>query len=351
VNKNAPKGAVYIIQSYPQLSNLFWLKSNNKVALKRVIVIGNTLLYSFLDRYSDIETSYIQDNNFSYYKVWDWIRLRAYSRSAPLVVNDCETVYFSSYEFAGIIGPVLKVCGRLGLDIIHLADPGCDVYTSKKRNLKSFESLLKSYVDKYIYLNTLEFAEFTPKLNREYVRRLSQRLIDRNRIIICQQSLEEVKNIGVPQSMLYTEAYEQCKVIIVLKDVVNSGIVDKNGYKTNWQRILNCLVKEYGHNEIFIKPRQNDFSQIDKDLFSKFKFVPIEVPFEHIKLKENVKVLGFTSTAMVSVRLVSICLYGFFDIKDKKKVERSLRIMEKRAGKPVALVSSSEELLAMLRFG
>lgn len=332
---------LFIIQSYPQLINLFHCIESNENKPLDIIVIGNKELWRFLNEFRKKHNTlrnllFLKEPRIDHrkpgtilkYIIW---RIRLFNQE--LLKNRYDKVFFSSYEFAGINGVLLKKV--LTTKILHLKDPGCDYYRTEKLRTKGVRMFLRESLLKILYGNSIELASITPSLNyTSYVNRLSESLI--KKINIKLQSTNErqylLRNLKLEKYLIDTYYNKRVSVVFISKDMISSNLVDPQIFKNEMKKVLNILTQRYGIENILIKLKPGKKSHFEESFFNKFNHIPDYLPFEYLKFQEDVKVIGFSSTAIARSKYETISILNLIEIIDKNKVEKSIIQQNKRAG-------------------
>lgn len=349
---------LFIIQSYPQLINLFHCIESNKNKPLDIIVIGSKELWRFLNQFRKKHSIlrnllFLKEPKIDPRKpltILKYVIWRLRLSNQQLLNNVYDKVFFSSYEFAGINGLILNKV--LTTEIIHLKDPGCDYYRTENLRTKGIRLFLREFLLKILYGNSIELAIITPSLNyTSYVNRLSKSLI--KKLGIKLQSTKErqylLGNLKLEEYLIDTYYNTKVSTVFISKDMISSNLVDPEIFKNEMKEVFRILTQRYGKENILIKLKPGKKSHFEESFFNNFNHIPDYIPFEYLSFKEDVKVIGFSSTAIARSKYEAISILNLIGIIDKNKVEKSIIQQNKRAGsKKINYPKSKDEFESLL---
>ena len=249
------KPVLILAQSYPHVKNVLYLidqHSRDAVEI-RVLVFQNKYLFDFLiemnnDHYNnDIKISYVpkysggDDNKFIKYNLLaEKIFLRKQFNKFCHQARGHQ-IYFFSKSFTDYGYYFLR---RLHKDnkVIHIQDPGCDVYTIKDGKPKSLKSLIKIIYAKILYGRNIIYGDTGKKrVNQFYT--ISDNYY--NKIVeksILKEERDEIQE-NFSLSKYSIKKYNDLKVIYFDKDVVKDGLCDNLQFQNEIEAIFNVITE------------------------------------------------------------------------------------------------------------
>ena len=138
---------VVFVQSYPNLINtLFLIKNNSSYKKTTICVINNFNLYNLLKsiKYlskNNIEIKYVEDDEiifssfFAFIRSYINVKIKLKNIISDLKFNKCD-IFFFSKAFT-TLGFYLLKNNKTNNQLIHIPDPGCDVYTITDKKPKT----------------------------------------------------------------------------------------------------------------------------------------------------------------------------------------------------------------------
>jgi hypothetical protein len=332
---------LFIVQSYTQIGNLsLFLKYSNRK--KDILIIGKKELFNYL---SDLNKSYGYFGSIDFIESAHIPKILSFElfsfyfkikkKVNTLKSNSYSDIYFSSLEFGDIIGLVIRSLNSAR--VIHIPDPNCRHYSFTQIRFNFSKYYLKNLIFKLVFRNTMELNFVKPRLNNtKIVSRLSRKLIKNRDIIINQYSYwdneHSLNNFSFPKTSFPTI---KNKIIFVLKEMVESGLVNETEYIYIIRNVLNILSIKYGKDSILYKNKPGKTTSQSNKLFQNFLEIPNYIPFEHIELDNNSLIIGFTSTSLTKTEVKTISLAKMFQFIDEESIKRSIDIQEKRASRKV----------------
>ena len=339
-NIHISNNAIILIQSYPNLINAITILEKGIFYEKiKLWVINNSELFKLIKKIVFIyfkdkaEVLFYNQDEFSLYSPFEILKnkIKISAKLKTIKVNNFD-VFFSSIGFTTFGFSIIKKIVRIGNNnIIHIQDPGCDVYTLTDRRSNNLKELIILLIHKFIYGKELCFGYAGKILNTPYFFKISESFINKNvnLLIDKHQRMEIQDNISISSYSILNKA--KYKIVYFDKDMVRDGLCEPIQYKNDIEKIFKCLLNHINPNELIKKYKPLRSTLSNKSLINYGIIAEDYIPAEML-YSSNVKIyLGITSMAMSNIKEgIVISIVNLIQFHDEIKKNRSVDNLEKR---------------------
>ena len=351
-----------LAQSYPHVKNVLYLIDRyiNDATEIKLLVFQNRYLFDFFNEINNDHFNSQLNINFipKYKDVTKYTFLKfsllpeklfLYNIYNKYLKNDTsKTVYFFSKSFTDYGYYFLKNLHRNN-KIIHIQDPGCDVYSITDGKPDDFKSLFKLIYAKLLLGRHIVYGD-TGRKRFHNIFTISDKYY--NKIVkktILQEERDDLQKY-FSLAKYGISKYRNLKVIYFDKDVVKDGLCDDEIFQREIKEIFDVITVFVPSNLIGKKYKPNRTTDYNKDRLKIGNVIPDHIPAE-LLYNENIAIyFGMTSIALANIEkgnVISLAyLITFFDPQMR---ERSVQNQEKRKkGKKIYYPKSLNELRTLL---
>ena len=351
-----------LAQSYPHVKNVLFLIDqyiNDNTDIK-LLVFQNRYLFEFFNEINKehfnnkiiIELipkySTIYNNIFiKYLLIAEKIFLYKYYRLTCGNTTD-HTVYFFSKSFTDYGYYFLKNLHRNN-KIIHIQDPGCDVYSITDGKPDDFKSLFKLIYAKLLLGRHIVYGD-TGRKRFHNIFTISDKYY--NKIVkktILQEERDDLQKY-FSLAKYGISKYRNLKVIYFDKDVVKDGLCDDEIFQREIKEIFDVITVFVPSNLIGKKYKPNRTTDYNKDRLKIGNVIPDHIPAE-LLYNENIAIyFGMTSIALANIEKGNvISLVYLITYLNPDHREGSVQNQEKRKkGKKIYYPKTLDELRSLL---
>jgi len=356
------KLVLILAQSYPHVKNVLYLIDlyiNDSAEIK-LLIFQNNYLYKF---FSEINKEHfnnkvkikfipkystIYNNIFiKYLLIADKIFLYKYYRLTCRHIAG-YTVYFFSKSFTDYGYYYLKKL-HSNNKIIHIQDPGCDIYNIINGKPNSLKSLFQLIYAKLLLGKNIVYGDtgrqgfhnfFT--ISEKYYNKIVER-------IILQDERDELQSNFTLSKYALTK-YSKLKVIYFDKDVVKDGLCDDLQFQNEIEKIFQIISKFVQNNKIGRKYKPNRTTEYNRDRLDIGQIIPDYIPAE-LLYNDNIDIyFGITSIALSNIEKGNvISLVYLITYLNPENREGTVQNQEKRKkGKKIYYPKNLDELRRLL---
>ena len=332
---------VVFVQSYPNLINTLYLLSNSFIYEKvTVYVINNINLYKFLNITKKhfkkkIEITLIKQKEILFISIYDFIKsfinikLSINEISSSINSKNCD-IFFFSKAFTTLGFCLIKNIKKQN-KLIHVPDPGCDVYQLSDSKPNGLKQLIILSVYKALYGRELVFGYAGKELNTEFFFKISDNYFYKNvNLFLTIKERKKLQHNFTLDSFI-DDNQKKFRVIYFDKDMLKDNLCDKTLYKDELTAIFKILKKHINKDDLAKKYKPGRTTNLNKLNINYGSLVDDFIPAE-LLINSNVKVyLGMTTMAMANIKSGNIIsLVNLVTYLDPLKKQRSIDNLEKR---------------------
>ncbi len=353
------KNAFIFCSSYTCIKNVLYILENYSWYDSKTLIITGThdlakffegIVFKYFKR--NVEVVFIPDHYSSLKPRLITIPFRIiYSRFKNKILlkninkkNLQSDIFFSSKEFTGIGFYFLNKLSRYG-KIIHIPDPGCDVYEMSDRAPSNFSELVKLFIINCLYGRNLCLGYAGKELNTPFFIKIKDKFFKSfvNHKISINQRNNMLKNVSLMK--YYSLGKKTYKILYFDKDFVKYNICEDRVYQKELEGIFKIIAKYVTSEELGKKYKPSKSSNRNKKRINFGEIINDYYPAETLYNK-NVKIyLGTTSHALANIEKGNIIsLVKLITYLDPKKKNRNIENQELRKKNKIYYPESLEQL-------
>jgi hypothetical protein len=351
-----------LTQSYPHVKNVLFLIDHyiNEFTEIKLLVFQNRYLFDFFNEInnehfnSQIDIRFIpkyptiDNNNFLKHNlIAEKMFLYKYYRLTCGNTTN-HTVYFFSKSFTDYGYYFLKILHKNN-KIIHMQDPGCDVYKITDGKPDDFKSYFKLIYTKLLLGRHIGYGE-TGRKNFHKFFTISEKYYNK---IVEKTILQDERDVLQRNFILSKYAlaeYSNYKVIYFDKDVVKDGLCDDLQFQNEIEEIFQIISEFVPSDKIGRKYKPNRTTDYNRGRLKIGKIIPDHIPAE-LLYNENIDIyFGITSIALSNIEKGNVISLAYLiTFIDPQMREGSVQNQEKRKkGKKICYPKSLNELRTQL---
>lgn len=332
-----------LAQSYPHVKSVLYLidsHRDNNVEI-HLLIFQNKYLFEFFNHMNkehfndDINIEFIPKYSVGNDEIYFKYNLLAEKKFLRKQFNKyCHQtrnhlIYFFSKSFTDYGYYFLKNLYKNN-DVIHIQDPGCDVYDirdGKPNNIKSMLQLIyaKLLLGRHIVLGDTGRKRY--KIFFTISEKFYNNIIDQK--VLKEERDELQKNFSLSKYSI--KKYSRLQAIYFDKDVVKDKLCDDFTYQKELEGIFNVVLEFIPSDSIGRKYKPNRTSDYNKKRIDVGEIIPDYIPAELI-YNDNIEVyLGMTSIALANIERGNvISLVYLISFLNPENREGSVYNQEKR---------------------
>ena len=343
------KTILYILEKYN------WYKD------RTLIISGTTDLFNFFSNivnqnFDNTKVIYIPNNynsNSSFLSIpYKIISSRIKNRILAKSINsnnEISDVFFSSKEYTSNAFYFLNKMIKKNT-IIHIPDPGCDVYNMSDRKPKGLKERIKLIIIKLLYGRHLVYGYSGKEINFPLFTKINESYCKKN--IDIKISVNERINMlnNFNLNKYYSLGKKTYKILYFDKDFVRDGLCKEYEYQQEIEEIFNTLSEFVSSNEVGkkYKPAKSSMHNKERIKFGEIinDFYPAETLYHN-----DVKIyLGMTSHALANIEKGNvISMVKLITYLDPIKRERHIENQELRKKTKIYYPNSINELRILIQ--
>ena len=242
--------------------------------------------------------------------------------------KDFDIVFFSK-EFTSLGFYILDKL-RPDNRLIHVPDPGCDVYQMSDRKPSSLKELVKLMFMMFLYNRHLRLGSAGRKLRSGFYK-ISDPYIEKN--IDLKVAIDERKQLQQNFEIdKFTVAENKSyKIVYFDKDLVRDKLCEEATYARELNDVFSIVSYYCESNELAKKYKPNRTSKWNREQISYGDIVPDYIPAEMLYNKDVKVYIGSTSMAIANIpygNIISIVfLFTFIqpELRDRSVANQELR--------------------------
>ena len=362
IKNNISKPILIFAQSYPHVKNVLYLIDryfNSAVEIK-LFIFQNRYLFEFFNEINNehfnnqIEINFIPKYSavyknilFKYLLVIEKLLLFKTFKKNCNQING-HKIYFFSKSFTDYGYYFLKNLHRNN-KIIHIQDPGCDVYNISDGKPDNFKSLLKLIYAKLLLGKDIVYGDTGRKRFRKFFT-ISEKYYNKMADKTILQDERDMLQRNFTLSKFALKKYSNFQVIYFDKDVVKDGLCDDLQFQSEIEQIFQIISEFVPNDKIIRKYKPNRTTDYNKGRINIGEIIPDHIPAEFL-YNNNIDIyFGITSIALANIErgnVISLAyLITYFDPQMR---EGSVQNQEKRKkGDKIYYPKTLDELRTLL---
>jgi hypothetical protein len=233
--------------------------------------------------------------------------------------------------------------------IIHIQDPGCDVYNISDGKPDNIKYLLKLIYAKLLIGNGIVYGDTRRKRFHKFFT-ISEKYYNKIVEKIILQDERDKLQINFTISKYALTEYKDLQVIYFDKDVVKDGLCDDLQFQSEIEQIFQIISEFVPNEKIGRKYKPNRTTAYNRERLKIGKVIPDHIPAE-LLYNENIDYyFGITSIALANIEIGNVISLAYLiTFIDPKMREGSVQNQEKRKkGKKIYYPKTLDELRTLL---
>ncbi len=343
------KSTLYILEKYS------WYKN------RTLIVSGTEDLFNFFSNivekyFEDVRVIFTPDNyNINSSAILIPFRIiicriknRKLAKSIKMS-DEISDVFFSSKEYTSNAFFFLNKVSK-NSNIIHIPDPGCDVYKMTDRKPKNVKEVIKLLIIKLLYGKNLVYGYSGKEINFPLFTKISENYCNKNIDIkiSIKERIDKLKNFDL--NKYYSLGDKTYKILYFDKDFVRDGLCKENQYQLEIKKIFDLLSEFVTDHEIGKKYKPSKSSLHNKERIKFGEIINDCFPAETLYHKNVDIYIGMTSHALANIEEGNvISLVKLITYSDPIKKVRHIENQELRAKTKIHYPESMSELRLLIQ--
>ena len=242
-----------VCQSYPNVKNsLYFLDKCASSVEKHIIVVGNQQLYGL---FSEVNSAYFDGSiNLQFFSVLEpnikltpsWLvnivkykrRNRQISMQLAEIYKDFDIVFFSK-EFTSLGFYFINKLRRTNR-LIHVPDPGCDVYEMSDRKPVNFKECIKLLYVKFLYNRHLQLGSAGRKIRGSFYK-ISDPYMAKYIDVAVTVDQRDQAQTGFEISKYTVAANKAYSIVYFDKDFVRDSLCVEEVYQNELDKIFSII--------------------------------------------------------------------------------------------------------------
>ena len=302
-----------VCQSYPNVKNsLYFLDKCASSVEKHIIVVGNQLLYRL---FSEVNSAYFDGSiNLQFFSVPEpnikltpsWLinivmykrRNRQISMQLAEIYKDFDIVFFSK-EFTSLGFYFINKLRRTNR-LIHVPDPGCDVYEMSDRKPANFKECIKLLYVKSLYNRHLQLGSAGRKIRGSFYK-ISDPYMAKYVDVTVPVDQRDQAQTGFEISKYTVAANKAYSIVYFDKDFVRDSLCVEEVYQNELDKIFSIISNHVESSTLAKKYKPNRTSDRNRDRIQYGNMIPDHIPAEML-YRNDVKIyIGSTSIALANI--------------------------------------------------
>ena len=321
---------------------LYILEKYNWYQERTLIISGTNDLYQFFSNivnqyFNNTKVIYIPNNynsnSSSFLIPYKIISSRIKNRILAKSINSNDKisdVFFSSKEYTSNAFYFLNKMVKKNT-IIHVPDPGCDVYNMSDRKPDGLRERIKLIIIKLLYGRHLVCGFSGKEVNFPFFTKINENYCNEN--IDIKVSINERINMlkTFDLNKYYSLGNKTYKILYFDKDFVRDGLCEENQYQLEIEAIFNTLSEFVNSNAVGKKYKPAKSSMHNKERIKFGEIINDFYPAETLYHDDVEIYLGMTSHALANIEKGNIIsVVRLITYKDSIKRERHIENQELR---------------------
>ncbi len=263
--------------------------------------------------------------------------------------NEISDVFFSSKEYTSNAFYFLNKFIKKS-NVIHIPDPGCDVYNMTDRKPKNIKEVIKLLIIKLLYGKNLVYGYSGKEINFPLFTKISENYCNKNIDInvSIEERIDSLKNFDL--NKYYSLGDKTYKILYFDKDFVRDGLCEENQYQLEIKKIFNLLSEFVSDFEVGKKYKPSKSSLHNKERIKFGEIINDFFPAETLYHKNVDIYLGMTSHALANIEDGNvISLVKLISYLDPIKKVRHIENQELRAKTKIHYPETISELRLLIK--